>query len=310
MPERAAGRWELPERTAGRWQLPDRPAELRERPEGRRELPERTGGSTQTTGRTAGVLPGTDGGTDGSCEKFHMRAYRHVREAVSARRGPSGAERREEATTARRAPRASWGSSSTPSAPTRSACTTTSAPTACSSHRSATKCVRSSSSASSPAAALPRHQRLKDRRAAGAPPQRAFEASGRTRRFVIQRPPAVVDRQHSPSPRLLHKLADETRCHHQPIVVSYQKSNQSTDEFFGIRNRSRGPRDAFSPNLTARRTTAAVSRRGASSLTASCPGVCSGRSSGTTRLQHKIRGSILLHQLEMFSNPPSYPQYL
>ena len=37
--------------------------------------------------------PGTDGGTDGSCEKFHMRAYRHVREPVSARTGRDGAFR-------------------------------------------------------------------------------------------------------------------------------------------------------------------------------------------------------------------------
>ena len=36
--------------------------------------------------------PGTDG-ANGSCEKFHMRAYRHVREAVSARTGRDGAFR-------------------------------------------------------------------------------------------------------------------------------------------------------------------------------------------------------------------------
>ena len=37
-------------------------------------------------------VPGTDGAS-GSCEKFHMRAYRHVREAVSARTGRDGAFR-------------------------------------------------------------------------------------------------------------------------------------------------------------------------------------------------------------------------
>ena len=36
--------------------------------------------------------PGTDG-ANGSCEKFHMRAYRHVREPVSARTGRDGAFR-------------------------------------------------------------------------------------------------------------------------------------------------------------------------------------------------------------------------
>ena len=45
-------------------------------------------------GGPAADPPGTDGGTDGSChQKFHMRAYRHVREAVSARTGRDGAFR-------------------------------------------------------------------------------------------------------------------------------------------------------------------------------------------------------------------------